>query len=237
MSAAVVALNHQVHANARLLATPDFREFANQHLFPVTFFEFARASTEYPLVFVKDSESGEFRSVALTGLQVGENLYEQLAVTPTYLPMGVQNYPLVLIGNEQQPDQYQLGVNTASPLLSLEQGEPLFEGAEQSAYLQYRLKKLVDTLDQYQISNAVSQYLADKKLLKAQGLRFDILGQVIELNGIYIIDEAALNQLNDADFADLRQRGLLPAIYAHIASMHNLNRLAAMKVAVARQGA
>lgn len=237
MNAAVVALNHQVHAHARLVECTDFSEFAHQHLFPVTFFEFARASTEFPLVFVKDTESGEFRSVALTGLQVGENLYQRSSVTPNYLPLGVQNYPLVLMGNEQQPDQFQLGVNTTSTRLSMSEGEPLFDGAEQSAYLQYRLKKLVDALDQYQISNAVLQYLADKQLLKSQGFRFDILGQTHELNGIYVVDEQALNQLGDDDFADMRRRGLLPALYAHLASLHNLNRLAAMKVMLARQGA
>ncbi len=237
MNSTVVALNHQVHAHTRLQASRDFSEFASQHLFPVTLFEFVRAASEFPLVFVKDSDSGQFRSVALTGLQTGENLYQQLQQAPVYLPLAVQNYPLVLIARDEQPDQFQLGVNTGSVLLSTQQGEPLFSGTEQSPFLQHRTQKLLDTLEQTQISNAILQLLAERQLLKPQAFRFEIVGDVIELGGIYILDEKAFSELSADDFADLRQRGVLPALYAHLASLHQLNRLASMKVALKQQGA
>lgn len=237
MNTTVVALNHQVHAHTRLQASRDFSEFANQHLFPVTLFEFVRAASEFPLVFVKDSDTGQFRAVVLTGLKSGENLYQQLQQTPVYLPLAVQNYPLVLIAREDQPDQFQLGVNTASALLSTQHGEPLFNGAEQSPFLQHRTQKLLDTLEQTQITNAILQLLAQRQLLKPQAFRFEIAGDVLELGGIYIVDDTAFSQLSADDFADLRQRGVLPALYAHLASLHQFNRLASIKVALKQQGA
>lgn len=230
MSQPVVALHPDVHRNVRLTESRSFAPFARQHLFPVSVHEFVRASTEYPLVFVKDSESGQFRAVALTGLVPGENLYAAAAVVPNYLPQAIQNYPLVLMADPTQPDQFSIGLNTAATQVQLTDGEALFSGGAETPYLSRRKQQLLQSYEQLQVSAAFITLLQQHDLLQAQGFQFDLKGQQHQLNGIYIISEAKLNQLAADVFADLRQRGFLPAIYAQLTSLHQLNRLATLKI-------
>ncbi len=43
--------------------------------------------------------------------------------------------------------------------------------------------------------------------------------------GIYIVDEKKLNSLSDEQLLDLIKRGLMPAIYAHLMSLQQVQRL------------
>jgi hypothetical protein len=230
MSQPVVALHPDVHRHVRLTESRSFAPFAKQHLFPVSVHEFVRASSEFPLVFVKDSESGQFRAVALTGLVPGENLYGSAAVSPNYLPQAVLNYPLVLLANPQQPDQFSIGLNTAASQVQVTDGEALFSEGQETPYLTKRKQQLLQSFEQLQVTAAFIELLQQHELLQPQGFQFDLKGQQHQLNGIYIISEAKLNQLSAEVFADLRQRGFLPAIYAQLTSLHQLNRLAALKI-------
>lgn len=230
MSQPVVALHPDIHRQVRLTETRSFAAFAHQHLFPVSVHEFVRASSEFPLVFVKDSESGQFRAVALTGLVPGENLYATAGVSANYLPQAVLNYPLVLLANPQQPDQFSIGLNTAAAQVQMHEGEALFSEGQETPYLTKRKQQLLQSFEQLQITAAFIELLQQHDLLQPQGFQFDLKGQQHQLNGIYIISEARLNQLSAEVFADLRQRGFLPAIYAQLTSLHQLNRLAALKI-------
>ncbi len=46
---------------------------------------------------------------------------------------------------------------------------------------------------------------------------------------IYLVSEQKLAKLANDEFISLRERGYLPAIYAHLGSLHQLQRLAALK--------
>ena len=50
-----------------------------------------------------------------------------------------------------------------------------------------------------------------------------------KLNGIYKVDEEALNNLSDEVVLTLYQRKYFPAIYAHLASLSQINRLLQLK--------
>lgn len=230
MSQPVVALHPDVHSQVRLTESRSFQPFAKQHLFPVSVHEFVRASSEFPLVFVKDSETGQFRAVLLTGLVPGENLYANAQVSANYLPQAVQNYPLLLVADPAQPDQFSIGLNTAAANVQLTEGEALFDAGQETPYLTRRKQQLLQSFEQLQVTAGFIDLLQQHDLLQAQGFQFDLKGQQHQLNGIYIINEARLNQLPAEVFADLRQRGFLPAIYAQLTSLHQLNRLAMLKI-------
>ncbi|MDZ7903062.1 MAG: SapC family protein [Rheinheimera sp.] len=112
MSLPVVPLHKDVHGALKLNASRNLNEFASQHMFPVSVHEFVRAGAEFPVVFVKDAASGQFRSVALAGLMPNENIYAVANVLPTYLPLAVQNYPMVLIAEANVENQFAIGINT-----------------------------------------------------------------------------------------------------------------------------
>ncbi len=229
MSLSVVPLQKELHGNLKLTASRTFAEFANQHMFPISVHEFVRAGTEFPVVFVKDASDG-FRSVILTGLLPGENIYVAAKALPTYLPQIVLNYPLVLIEDPQVANQFAVGINTESALVDPEHGELLFaENGDESAYLQQRKQQLINSYDQLKITAAFIELLQQLNLLLPQSFTIEVNGEESNLNGLFIINEQQLNALTTEQFEDLRRRGFLPAIYSQLTSLHQLSRLAMLK--------
>lgn len=235
MTFQVVPLRQDIHRHLKLNTQLSFAEFSDRHLFPIAVHEFSRASTEYPVVFVKDSETGQFKAVVLLGLEAGENLYALSGTSqPNYLPQALLNYPLVLIADPTQPDQFTVGLHTTSDLVNETQGQPLFDvQGQETPFLTKRKQALIQSFEQQQVTDAFAVLLADLNLLHAQSFSVDIQGKTSQLNGIYIVNEQALQQLPSAQFEDLRQRGFLPAIYAQLNSLHQFNRLAARKAHIA----
>jgi hypothetical protein len=230
MSLPVVPLHKDVHGALKLNASRNLNEFATQHMFPVSVHEFVRAGAEFPVVFVKDAATGQFRSVILTGLMPNENIYAVANVLPTYLPLAVQNYPMVLIAEAQVENQFAIGINTNSPLVQTETGAALFtETGEETEYLVQRKQLLIRSYEQLQITDAFIQLLQQLDLLLAQSFTIEVNGEVANLNGIYIINEQKLNELSTEQFEDLRRRGFLPSIYSQLTSLHQLSRLASLK--------
>lgn len=230
MSLSVVPLQNELHRTVKLTASTSLMEFQNQHMFPISVHEFVRAGCEFPVVFVKDSASNGLRSVALTGLMPGENIYVAARALPTYLPQVVLNYPLVLIEDPQVENQFAIGINPESQLVSNEQGEALFtETGEETAYLQQRKQQLINSYDQLKITVAFIELLQQLDLLLEQSFTIEVNGEAAHLNGFFIINEAKLNALPTEQFEDLRRRGFLPSIYSQLTSLHQLSRLAMLK--------
>jgi len=235
MTLQVVPLHQDIHRHIRLSTQLSFAEFSDRHLFPVSVHEFCRASTEFPVVFVKDSETGQFKAVILLGLVPGENLYAGVGASqPNYLPQVLQNYPLVLLADPKNAGQFTIGLHTTSGLVNESAGQLLFDAqGQETPFLHQRKQALIQTFEQQQVTDAFAALLAELQLLQAQSFSVEIQGLTTQLNGIYIVNESALAQLPAAQFADLRQRGFLPSIYAQLNSLHQFNRLAARKAAAA----
>ena len=53
----------------------DLEHVAGQHIIGVTAAEFAHAASSFPVVLVKGAEQARYRSVAMLGLEAGENLF------------------------------------------------------------------------------------------------------------------------------------------------------------------
>ena len=80
------------------------------------------------------------------------------------------------------------------------------------------------------VTGAFVKMLLEKELLMSKTLQLDLVGESgLNLSGIYAIDEEKLKGLNDESFLDLRQRGFLPVIYAHLTSLNQVYRLSQKK--------
>jgi hypothetical protein len=203
----------------------------DQHLVPVVAHEFARVANEYPIVFVKNNETGEFQPVAMLGLEPGENLIVKDGKWQgAYLPHALTRSPLVLSKNPENEEQLFVGINESSDLVNKEEGNALFdEKGEETDYLKRRKEGLVSYVEFSQITAAFTKFLVDKELLIPQTLTLEIKGEKRDINGIYLIDEKKMNELSDEDFLDIRKRGFLPPIYSFLTSMPQVNRLARLK--------
>lgn len=229
MSNSIAPLSSEKHLNIEIKESHDFRRFSEQHLIPVVFHEFQHLATEFPLVFVKNSETGQFIPVALMGIKNGLNLYCQQQDWPAVLrPMGFNNAPLSLMKTDEKSENVMVCVDESSELVVAHGGQRLFnEAKEQSDYLKARTKALIDMASYSQQTSNICQFLAAKELLIEKQLGVKLLKdkQAINIDGVYIIDEKKLNELSNEDFLTLKEKGLLPLIYAHLTSLQQLARL------------
>ncbi|MCK8043604.1 SapC family protein [Shewanella sp. 1CM18E] len=227
----IVPLNFEHHLQMRINDSKDFSRFSDQHLIPVVFHEFHHLASEFPLVFVKNTETGQFIPVAMMGIKPDLNLYCQTPNWPASVyPKGFNNAPLSLVKTDNDGANVLVCVDTDSPLISSveNQGNRLFnDNKEQSDFLKKRTEALLDIAALNEQTTNVCQLLASKSLFTAKQLTVKLLNskQPININGVYVIDEQALNQLSDEDFLSLKANGLLPLIYAHLVSLQQISRL------------
>ncbi|MCW3173442.1 SapC family protein [Shewanella subflava] len=230
MSNQITLLEQAKHGELKITAS-DFNHVAEQHIVPVTLHEIARAATEYPIVFVKNSDTGEFQSVAMLGLKPGQNLsVKDGKWLGLYIPTVVRDYPLGLVLNPEVKDKVWIGLREEAKEVSKTEGQALFNGDQETPFLEARKKALITHFEQDQATRGILGFLAEKELFISQTLTVDVAGEKRNINGLYLIDEQKLNSLSDEDFLELKKRGLLGPIYGHLGSINQVNRLARMEV-------
>lgn len=225
----VTPLNNKVHSQVKVNTTSDFTRFKTQHLIPIVAQDFAQMATEFPVVFVKNSETGQFLPVAMMGIKNGVNLYCQEKHWPAAVtPLGFSNAPLSLVKKSADSDEVIVCIDEDSNLVSTESGEALFDdNNEQTDYLKKRSEALLKVAEFTHQIQAISQFFAEKKLLVSRQLTVKLENEKepFTINGVYLIDEKVLNELSTEEFDQLRKQGLLPLIYSHLTSLQQITRL------------
>jgi len=219
------------HGDIKIKANDTLAQSKNRHFAPVVVQEFVPASQEFPIVFIKDSETGTFRSIVLLGLKPEENLfYDQEAWQATYKPEGLTLSPFLL---SQGEDSSVLCMDQDSDLVNKESGEALFdEQGNQTEWLTVTGEKVVKYVEKTYSTQNFIKMLLDNDLISSQTLNLKLENQEqYTLNGLYSIDEKKLNALSDDAFNAIRKTGALPAIYASLLSMQRIHNLARKKLA------
>ncbi len=223
-------LSYKQHGKLRLKEPADYTAFAKQHLVPVVLQEFYGLACEFPLLFVKNSETGEFVPVALMGLKQGVNLFCQRAPwRSSFVPSHFHTGPLLVSGLAPDSDEAVVCLDPDHPLVSESEGEPMFlPSGDQSEMLQRKVEQITRITRQTLQSRAVCAFLAKKRLFQSRPLKLQVARDAprYEVDGVYLVDEQRLEQLEDGEFLELRRHGLLPALYAHLTSLQQLGRLA-----------
>ena len=231
-------VNRQTHQHLCVKNDIDFSLAKDQHLIPVFFSEFVAASAEFPVVFVKDQETGQIKSVVMTGLKPYENLRvaggngAPLSWNADYVPFILRVAPFAAVPTEEDSDNMMIFIDESSPLIS-DDGEALFSDAgEQSEYLNQRAQYAVQALEHRKLNDSFTEKLVGLNLLKSNNLDIRLPGQEsYNLSGLYIIDEERLNALPTEDFLSLRDANYLPAIYAAQASSNLVSKLLRLRMA------
>ena len=227
----VVPVNKERHAGKKIRSSNDFRFAAKFHVAYVTVHEFARAAAIYPLVFLEDKASDDFRSVALMGLDAGENLFvgSDGAWAGSYIPAIIRRYPFALT-KATEADRFIVCIDEASDLLSDTEGAAMFDEQGNPTQVIENVKRYLGELQQMDtMTHEFSKFLIQNNLLTPLNMRVNAASQVRNITGCYVINEERLNNFTDAKFVEIRQKGYLPAIYAHLISLSQIERLASMK--------
>jgi hypothetical protein len=227
----VVPVNKERHANKKVKPSSDFRFASGFHIAYVTTHEFARAAAIYPVVFLEDKQNDSYRPVALLGLDAGENLFvdEQGQWSGSYIPAIIRRYPFALV-KATDADQYIVCVDEASALLNDTEGAALFDESGQPTQVIDNVKRYLGELQQMDtMTHEFGKFLVQNNLLTPLNMRVNAANKVRNITGCYVINEERLNNFTDAKFAEIRQKGYLPAIYAHLISLSQIERLASLK--------
>ena len=199
---------------------------ARETLIPMVVDELTQAVPAMPLCFVQSGDGFQF--VTVTALQQGANLF----VAPdgrwlgAYVPAALRVYPFRLVKPEDREDSV-LCINEASGLVvEAGQGETFFDEDGQPGKA---LRDVFELLSQVERSRLVTQAavdaLAAANLVQPWPLRIQQGEQNLPVTGLYRIDEAALNALEDEAFLTLRRSGSLPMAYAQLLSTNQLTVL------------
>jgi hypothetical protein len=227
----VVPLNKERHAKTKVRLSSDFRFASKFHLAYLTMAEFVRAASTYPVVFLEDKANNEFRPVALLGLDAGENLFvdAQGQWQASYIPAIIRRYPFAL-SRADDADRYVVCVDEASDLISETDGSPLFDETGNATQVIENVKTYLSELQQMdQLTQEFTQFLVHNNLLTPLNMRVNAADQVKSITGSYVINEERLNNFTDEKFAEVRHKRYLPAVYAHLLSLPQIERLVSLK--------
>ena len=122
------------HKNVKLKPF-NFDILKEQHIVPLVAHELPTAAGQFPIVFVKDQESGQFRIVAMLGLKPGENLFMQEGKwDATYLPANFRAYPFSLAALDEEGKNIAVCIDADSELVNEEEGQAQSKRQSKESY-------------------------------------------------------------------------------------------------------
>ena len=222
----IVPVALERHRHKKVRNTTQFDYAAGFHIAYVTVHEFARAAATYPIVFLEDKPNDGFRPVVLMGLKPGENLFVGAdgAWNASYIPAMIRRYPFALSKGAEE-NRFVVCVDEASTLLSDTEGAPMFDEKGEPTQVIENVKRYLSELQQMDmLTQQFSRFLLTNNLLTPLNMRVNA-SQARNITGCYVINEERLNAFSDALFLEVRAKGFLPAMYAHLMSLPQIERL------------
>ncbi len=223
----VTPLDRQAHARLKYKAPDNLSFTADASLIPLLTAEFGPMAREYPIVFMRESETSEVIPVALTGMPQGKNLFLTDAGRwdARYVPAYVRRYPFVFV--ETAPDNFAVCVDTTATYFNEKEGVPLFgEDGEPSSALKDTVKALTDYQQAMHFTRTFMSRLAAANILTEGNAKADFTdGRSLTWRGFWVVDEKRFRELPEATLKDWFATGELGLIYAHLLSLGNLTDL------------
>lgn len=223
----VVPINQERHAKKKIKETTGFDFASKFHIAYVTMQEFARAASIFPIVFLEDKEKDEFRPVVLLGLNAGENLFVDAngKWQASYVPAIIRRYPFALTPSGQD-DKYVVCIDEESSLVSDTEGAALFDEDGKPTQVIENVKSYLAELQQMDaITRDFCKFLAEHNMFTPLNMRVRDNDKVKNISGCYVVNEERLNNLSDERFLEIKNKRFLPALYAHLISLAQTERL------------
>jgi hypothetical protein len=225
-----VPLNRNEHKDLRIKPIPNLKFARSVHSVPLTGVEFPAAARDLPVLFGGSSVE-EAGPMALLGMRENENLFidaDGRWEANTYIPAFIRRYPFVLaekpVGAEG--DDFTVFLDEAYEGFGTSEGDRLFkeDGAESEL-----LTNAVKFLGEFQQHVARTQWFMDQlrkhDLLEPRNISLQRDGKVINLNGLFVVNEEKLRQLDEKTSHEFLREGVLGWIYAHLLSLSNIDRV------------
>ena len=225
--AELAAITPERHAKKVWKHVTDYAFVAEDSAIPLVGAELGKAALAMPIGLIK-IDAG-YQLVAITSLQPGTNLY----VAPDgkwlggYIPAALRGYPFQL-AQQEGAGEFILCINESSGLVveDVDDGNAFFDDQDQPTQ---GIKDILNFLIKIKANRDVTQgavnALADAGLITPWQINLKQGEKVVPVKGLYSVDEAALNKLDDEDFLAVRKAGGLAIAYAQLFSMNQLTVL------------
>ncbi len=231
MFSSVVPITLENHKDKKIKPISHFGFAKDLNIAAIMLHEFSRAAALYPIVFLEDKELDQFRPMVLMGFEQGENLFvtDDGGWKSSYIPAIIRRYPFTL-AQTKEAGRFTVCIDEKSDLVNTKEGQSLFtEQGEQSEVLE-RVKKYLGELQQMErITHEFCKYFAEKNMFTPLNMRVRQANKIKNIAGCYVINEERLNNLSDDRFLELRTKRYLPAVYSHLGSLGQIERLLRLK--------
>ncbi|MEM7360511.1 MAG: SapC family protein [Pseudomonadota bacterium] len=226
--AELIELSNKTHSDLRLVENCALMEAKNQHVIGLKVSEVGMAAGSFPLFFTKNTQTGDWAISAVAGLELNTNLFiENDYWDATYLPTVMQTYPFYLMKSEREEGSYTIGIDEENTAFSKTEGKPLFEDSGKASIMLSGITTMLEEDIKNQIQTfQYAKELDELGLIKGMNVLVHYNdGNTNTLKGLYTPDEEKLQALSVEDLDALRQKGYLPAIYAMLISIYQLNAM------------
>lgn len=226
----MVPVTRQRHAGKKVMPVRSFEFAAKTYIASLITSEFNKVASAYPIVFVNDKD--ELKPFALFGLKQGDNLFvdDQGRWNAHYIPAIIRRYPFVL-GRSEEGADLMLCIDEDSGFLSDTEGEPLFDDQGNAGQVIEKARNfLIELQRSNEMTNFFARELTKRDLLSPLKMQIrNTEGNMINIEGVSAVNETRLREIPDEDFLEMRKRGILPLIYAHLVSLIQIERLVQMQ--------
>lgn len=225
----VVPLNKDVHGELYLEGIEGYQHTKETNSVYIAAIEFLQVSKEYSIVFAKGGDNKVF-PVVLLGLKENQNLFvdDKGNWTANYIPAYVRRYPFILATPDEKQANFTVCIDESFPgFNTAKEGNPLFDEKGEQLDL---LNQAVDFLKDYQthvhLTTLFCENLSKLDILEPMQANMEFAnGEKGALGGFLGVSREKLKALKPAQFAELMKTDQMELIFAHMASLQNLNSL------------
>jgi hypothetical protein len=217
----IQVISRSRHAAKRWMRPANYNFAVTDALSPLVAQELPKAMMSLTIGFI--AAEGAFAPVAIQGLAPGKNLFVGLdgRWVGGYIPAVYRCYPFVLRNTED--GQEVMCINEDSGLLSDSQGEPFFgEDDQPSKAITDVLSLLNHVGTDSKVTRRICAVLQKHNLIQSWPLKLQFADGEKIVEGLFRIDETAMNTLPAEAFMELRDTGALILAYCQLLSMQHL---------------
>lgn len=177
---------------------------------------FVLADNVYSLVAVQSLQPDTNHYVDTSGNWIGK-----------YVPEIYQYYPFLLAKNAKNEEQLVFCVDSDSDLVTEgSTGEIFFDDAGDMCDALTSIFESLSRNNEYKAATAkICESLCSHGLLKPWDLEVQLDSGMRRVEGLYCIDEQAVNALSDEAFLELRKSGALIVVYCQLLSIQHIPEL------------
>jgi hypothetical protein len=228
MNSSIEILDSIVHQELNI----DFkvaRRAARKEIIPVVISEFHSLMFHYPILFVKDADTGEFACSILLGVSAEANLLDTHdMLSDESLPLNIRRQPLLAIEAQVADEHPLIGINRSIPGIGVGNGEGDYIFKDKSDAFESAVAAVGEIYESIKQTKDYVKKLIELDLISKLNAEIHYEDKPkLTLDGLYAIDANKIARINEFDAKDKDLfLEIASYVYAQNFSLYNMKKLA-----------